>query len=165
MRKASINDIWCSVSHFTYYWAKFLGKDRLFCLITISKFGNFQNPFVTITSLNFTLVTEDLFGFFKHKKPFLPVMAAEKAAKNHGDEWDLTWYLQWGIYIYINSSLNPLTSFSSSSRKTQFKVILPRIISLMITETVPISTKISCVIKRGIPFGLEAKSIETETPT
>ena len=102
MRKASINDIWCSVSHFTYYWAKFLGKDRLFCLITISKFGNFQNPFVTITSLNFTLVTEDLFGFFKHKKPFLPVMAAEKAAKNHGDEWDLTWYLQWGIYIYIS---------------------------------------------------------------
>ena len=28
-------------------------------------------------------------------------MAAAKVAKNHGDEWRLTWYLQWGIYTLI----------------------------------------------------------------
>ena len=27
-------------------------------------------------------------------------MAARQAAKNPGDERGLTWYLQWGIYIY-----------------------------------------------------------------
>ena len=25
-------------------------------------------------------------------------MAAAQAAENHGDEWGLTWYSQWGIY-------------------------------------------------------------------
>ena len=25
-------------------------------------------------------------------------MAAAQAAENHGDDWGLTWYLQWGIY-------------------------------------------------------------------
>ena len=25
-------------------------------------------------------------------------MAAAQPAENHGDEWDLTWFLQWGIY-------------------------------------------------------------------
>ena len=27
--------------------------------------------------------------------------AAAQAAKNHGDEWGLTWYLRWGIYTSI----------------------------------------------------------------
>ena len=31
------------------------------------------------------------------KKRFLWAMAAAQAAKNHGDEWDLTCYI-WGIY-------------------------------------------------------------------
>ena len=31
--------------------AKFLGRDRLFCFISICKFGSFKNPFTTITSL------------------------------------------------------------------------------------------------------------------
>ena len=31
--------------------AKFLGSDRLFCFISICKFGSFENPFATITSL------------------------------------------------------------------------------------------------------------------
>ena len=26
-------------------------------------------------------------------------MAAAQAAEKHGDEWGLTWYLRWGIYI------------------------------------------------------------------
>ena len=31
--------------------AKFQGSDRLFCFISISKIGNFKNPFAMITSL------------------------------------------------------------------------------------------------------------------
>ena len=44
--------------------------------------------------------------------------------------------------IYINSNLNPLTEFTSSSRSTEFKDILLRSISQMITKTVLISTRI-----------------------
>ena len=32
--------------------AKFLGSNGLFCFISISKFGSFKKPFVTITSLS-----------------------------------------------------------------------------------------------------------------
>ena len=44
--------------------------------------------------------------------------------------------------IYINSNLNPLTEFTSSSRSTEFKDILLRSISQMITKTVLISMRI-----------------------
>ena len=55
---------------------------------------------------------------------------------------------------YINSKLNPLTKFTSSSRSTEFKDILPWNISQMITKTIPISTRIviSYAIKWGIPL-------------
>ena len=45
-------------------------------------------------------------------------------------------------YIHINSKLNPLTKFTSSSRSTEFKDMLPWNISERITMTVPISTRI-----------------------
>ena len=56
--------------------------------------------------------------------------------------------------IYINSNLNPLTKFTSSSRSTKFKDILPWNISQMITKTIPISTRIviTYAMKRGIPL-------------
>ena len=34
-------------------------------------------------------------------KWFLWAMSAAQAAKNHENEWDLTWYLWWGIYTSI----------------------------------------------------------------
>ena len=54
--------------------------------------------------------------------------------------------------IYISSNLNPFTKFSSSSRSTKFKDILPWNISQMITKTISISTGIviSYVMKWGI---------------
>ena len=57
---------------------------------------------------------------------------------------------------YINSNLNPLTKFTSSSRSTKFKDILSWNISQMITKTVPISTRLAIryAIKWGIPLGL-----------
>ena len=44
--------------------------------------------------------------------------------------------------IYINSNLNALTKFTSSSRSTKFNDILPWNIFQMTTKTVPISMRI-----------------------
>ena len=78
-------------------------------------------------------------------------MAAAQATENHGDEWDLTWYFQWGIYV--NSNLNPLTKFTSNSRSMEFKDNLPWNISQMIRKTIPISMRIviSNAMKQSIP--------------
>ena len=56
--------------------------------------------------------------------------------------------------VYINSSLNPLTKFISSSRSTEFKDILLWNMSLMITKIIPITTRIviSYAMERGILF-------------
>ena len=54
--------------------------------------------------------------------------------------------------IYINSSLNPLTKFTSSSRSTKFKDILSWNISQMIMKTIPISTRI--VISYAMKWGI-----------
>ena len=104
-----------------------------------------------LACLNFTLDSGDLFFWYKRKMWFLWIMAATQAAKNHGDAWGLTWFLRWGIYVYINSNLNPLTKFTSSSRGTEFKDILPYHLST-ITKTIPMSTTIviSHAMKRGI---------------
>ena len=51
-------------------------------------------------------------------------MAVAQAAENHGDERGLTWYISMRD-IYINSNLNPLKKFPSSTRSTYFKDILP----------------------------------------
>ena len=80
-------------------------------------------------------------------------MAITQAAENHGEECGLD--LIFTITdIYINSNLNPLIKFTSSSRSTEFKDILPWKISQIITNTVRISTRIviSYAIKREIPF-------------
>ena len=92
-----------------------------------------------LACLNFTLEAEDLSFWYKRKKWFLWAMAAAQAAENHGDEWGLTWYLRWGIYI--NSNLNPLTKITSSSRSTKFKDILLQNMSQMITKTIPLKHK------------------------
>ena len=56
--------------------------------------------------------------------------------------------------ICINSNLNPLTKFNSSSRDTEFNYILPWNITQMITKTISISARIviSYAMKRGIPL-------------
>ena len=69
--------------------------------------------------------------------------------------------------IYINSNLNPLIKFTSSSRSTEFKDILPWNISQMITKDIPISMRIviSYTLKEDIPFWDWRKVMETETTT
>ena len=61
--------------------------------------------------------------------------------------------------IYINSNMNQLTKFTSSSRSTDFKNILTWNISQIITKTVPISTRIVKSNERrwGIPLWISWK--------
>ena len=68
----------------------------------------------------------------------------------------------------LNSKLDPLTKFtSSSSRGINFTDILPWKISLMITKIVSINRRIIniCTIKRSIPFESEEKPMKTEPKT
>ena len=63
------------------------------------------------------------------KKVISITVAAVEAADNHEDEWDLTWYFQWGIYASIPTWThlqNPLAaaealSLKTSSHETSFK--------------------------------------------
>ena len=65
--------------------------------------------------------------------------------------------------IYINSNLNSLTKFTSSSRSTEFKDILLWNICPMMLKTIPVNTRIIIIyaMKRVLPF--HKKSMETET--
>ena len=98
------------------------------------------------------------------KKVVLWTIAAAQVAENHGMRIDLVLMMS---NIYINSNLNRLTKFTSSSRSTQFKDILFWNISQIITKSIPISTRIviSSVIKQGMLFEFDRKSMETETIT
>ena len=67
----------------------------------------------TITSLaELHLKCSRLFFWYGLKKWFLGAIAAAQATENHGDEWDLTWYLWWG---YIHQFQPGHTNFSSRS--------------------------------------------------
>ena len=93
-----------------------------------------------LACLNFTLDSENLFCWYKWKNWFLRTMAA---ALSSWKPW--SWVRFDPILtmrdIYINSNLNPLTEFTSSSRRTEFKNILPWNFSQMNTKTIPISTR------------------------
>ena len=93
-----------------------------------------------LACLTFTLDSEDLFCWYKSKKM---ICTSYNSSKSSWKPWsEAGWYLQWGTYIYINSNLNPLTKFTSNSRSTEFKDILPWSIPQIITKTAPISMRI-----------------------
>ena len=73
----------------------------------------------------------------------------------------------WKPWRWMRLHLNPLTNFTSTSRSTSFKDILPWNISEMITKTIPISTRIiiSYAMKWVSCCELVGKSMETETTT
>ena len=122
--------------------AKFLGNNGLFCFTTICKFGSIKNPFATITSLSEPDHKIRWFFWLVETKKVISVNYGSSTSSWKPWRWmrlDLI-FSMW--YIYINSNLNPLTKFTSSSRSTKFKDILPWNISQMITKTIPISTRI-----------------------
>ena len=112
--------------------AKFLGSHRLFCFISLCKFGSFKNSFATITSF---LDSEDSLRWYKRKKWFLWTMTAAQAAQKYVDEWGLTWYLLWGIYTSIPTWTQSQNSLAAAG---ELKNIPLWNISQMITMTVPI---------------------------
>ena len=134
--------------------AKFLRSDGLFCFITIYKFGSFKNPLAVITNL---------FELYFRFRRFIPLIQTKKVIFMNYGSWESSWkpwrWLRLDLIlmmkdIYINSNLNPLTKFTSSSRRTEFKDILPSNISRMFMKTVPINMRIviGYAMKQGIPL-------------
>ena len=132
--------------------AKFLGSNWLFCFISICKFGRFKNSFAMITSLSEV--------YFRIRRFILLVQMKKVISMNYGSSTSSWKPWRWKrldlIFsmrdIYIDSNLNPLTKFTSSSRSTKFKDILPWNISQMITKTIPICTRI--VISYAMKWGI-----------
>ena len=131
------------------------GKWR-FCFISIWKFGTFKNPFPTITSLS------EL--YFRFRRLILLVQTKKVVSMNYGSStsswkpWrrkslDLIFSVR---DMYIISNLKVLTKFVICSRSSEFKDIITRNISHMITKTVTITKRIviSYTMKQGIPFGV-----------
>ena len=128
-------------------------KDGLFCFIIICNFDRFENPFATIA-----IVSE---FYFRFRRFILLVQTKEMISINHGSStscWKPWRWVRFDVIlmirdICINSNLR-LTKFTSSSRSTEFKHILPWNISQIITKAIPICPKIviSYVIKWGIPL-------------
>ena len=121
---------------------RFLAKDGLFCFIIICNFGSFKNPFSLIA-----IMSE---FYFRFRRFFLLVQTKEVISTNHGSSiscWKPMRGLRFDMLltmqdIDINFNLSLLTKFTSSSRGTAFKHILPRNISQMITKAIPICLKI-----------------------
>ena len=107
-----------------------------------------------ITSQKFILDLEDLFGWCKPKKV---ISISCSSSKSSWKPWkwvrlDLIFKIR---DRYVNSNLNPLATFTSSSRSTKFKDIPPWNISHMITEVIPVSMRIVisyAMMKWGIPL-------------
>ena len=111
-----------------------------------------QEPFSTITSL---------FELYFRIRIFILLVETKKVIfMNYGSStsgWKPWRWVKLDLIfsmrdIYINSNLNLLTKFTSSSRSTDFKDILQCNISQMITKTITISTRIvtSYEMKQGI---------------
>ena len=80
-----------------------------------------------------------------NKKVFSKAVA--QAAENHGDKEAWLDIYEEG-YIYMHSSLDPLTKFSSTPTSTEFKDIFQWKIPQMITKTIPIHTRIKLYNKK-----------------
>ena len=124
------------------------------CFINICKFDSFKNPFVKTTRLSELYFRFRIFILFIQMKEMVSMNYCSSTSSRKPGRWVRLGLILTTRDIYINSNLNPLAKFTSSSRSTEFKDILPWNISQMITKTVPISTRIfiSYAMKRGIPF-------------
>ena len=97
--------------------AKFLGSNRLFCFISICKFGSSKNPFPTITSLSELYFRIRRFIFLVQTKKVISMNYHSCTSSWKPWRWirlDLIFSIRG---ICISSNLNPLTKFTSSSLK------------------------------------------------
>ena len=111
-----------------------------------------------LACLKFTLKAEDLSFWYKKKSDFYICYGSSTSSWKPWRWVRLDLVFSMGD-IYINSNLNSLTKFSSRSRSTKLKDILPWNISQIITKTTPISTRIviSYAMKQGIPLWIWMK--------
>ena len=142
---------------------RFRGVIGLFCFISIYTFRSFKNPFATIINLS------ELYFRFRR---FILFVKTKKMISMNYHSWKPRRWVKFDLMltikdIYINTNLNPLTKFTSSSRSSEFRNILQWNISKMITKTVPISTRmvLTYVMKPSIPLWIWWKSMVTETTT
>ena len=133
-----------------------------FCFISIYTFRSFKNPFAMIINLS------ELYFTFR----FILFVKTKKMISMNYHSWKPWRWVKFDLMltikdIYINTNLNPLTKFTSSSRSSEFRNILQWNISKMITKTVPISTRmvLTYVMKPSIPLWIWWKSVVTETTT
>ena len=96
-----------------------------FVLLAYTKFGRFKNPFAMITSLSELHYRFWRFILLGETKKVISINygSSTQAAESHGDEWHLTWYLQWGIYTSIPTwthSQNLLAVAEAPSLKISF---------------------------------------------
>ena len=131
--------------------AKFLGSIGLFCFISICKFGSFKNPVAMITRLSELYFRIRRFILLMQTKKVISMSCGSSRKPWRWVKLDLIFSMR---DIYINPNLNPLIKFTSSSRSTKLKEILPWNISQMTTKTISINTRlvINYVMKRGIPL-------------
>ena len=131
--------------------AKFLGSNGLFCFISICKFGSFKNPVAMITRLSELYFRIRRFILLMQTKKVISMSCGSSRKPWSWVKLDLIFSMR---DIYINLNLNPLIKFTSSSRSTKLKEILPWNISQMTTKTISINTRlvINYVMKRGIPL-------------
>ena len=123
---------------------KFLVSGRLFCFISISKFGSFKNLFPMINSLSKFTLDSKIYSIGTNEKKKIS-MSCGSITSN---------WKPWRWVRYSKSNLKPLTKSTCNGKKTAFKNILPWSISQMITKIISISTRTvtSYATKRSIPF-------------
>ena len=118
-----------------------------------------------VACLNFTLNSEDLFCWYK-KKVFSMSYGSNRSC------WKPSRLVMFDMIltmkdIYINSNLNPLTKFPTSSTSTEFKNNPPMEHLSNYHKTIPISTRIviSYAMGQASCFEFTGKSMENEATT
>ena len=107
------------------------------CFISICKLGSVKNPFATITIWTLFWI-QKIYSVGRNK---IVIFMNFGSSTSSWTPWrwvrlDLILMMR---NIYINSNLNSVIKFTSSSRSTLFKYMLPWNISQIITKTIPVS--------------------------
>ena len=89
-----------------------------FALLAFESLAASRTLLQFLACLNFTLDSEDLFCWYKWKKWFLWTMKTMFSLENNGDNWGLTWYLQWGAYTLIPTWIYSRNSLAAAKTLT-----------------------------------------------
>ena len=124
----------------------------LFFVYNLSYDVNVDLPFAMITSLSGIYFRSRRFILLVKMKKVISMSYGSSISSSKPWRWVRLEMIFSVRDMYINSNLDPLIKFTSRSRSTKLKDILPWSISQMVTKTTLISTRlvISYAMKRGI---------------